>query len=155
MGKLERTNVVLEMIHEDEDLEEFYQIAQDSGVQEYVGFMYPTDRMQAREILDFLADQRLICFKIVEVGTYNMVGIILGDPLTSTMIDISYFVGADYRGQGYCSSAVRQFEDYLREDTYFKYMRFFVKEDNAESQGVMNRLGIQRKFGNIYMLDLE
>ena len=154
MEELERTNVVLERIHEDDDLEEFYQIAQDSGVREYVGFMCPTDLMQAREILDFLADPKLICFKIVEVGTYKMVGIILGDPLNSTMVDISYFVGADYRGQGYCSSAVKQFEEYLKEDTCFKFMRFFVKEDNEESQSVMSRLGIQRKFGNIYMLDL-
>ncbi len=155
MEKLERTNVVLETIHEDDDAEEYYQIAQDSGIQEYVGFMYPTDLMHAQEILDFLSDPRLICFKIIEVDTGDMVGIILGDPLTSTIIDISYFVGADYRGQGYCSSAVQQLEEYLREDTCFTIMRFFVKEDNEESQNVMSRLGIERRFGNVYMLDID
>lgn len=155
MEKLERTSVVLETIHEDDDVEEFYQIAQDEGVMEYVGFMYPTDLMHAQEILDFLSDPEFICFKIIEVDTGDMVGIILGEPLTSTIIDISYFIGADYRGQGYCSSAVQQIEEYLKEDTCFTMMRFFVRDDNERSQNVMSRLGIQQRFGSVYVLDLD
>ena len=155
MENLELANVVLESIQECDDAEEFFYIARDGGVREYVGFMYPTSLENAREIMEFLCDMRFICFKIVEKDTEEMVGIILGEPLTSTILDVAYFIGEEYRGMGYCSSAVRLFEEYLREETCYTTMRFFIKEDNVESQGVMNKLGIPNAFGNVYMLDLD
>ena len=155
MEDLELANVVLETVQPCDDAEEFFYIAQEGGVREYVGFMYPTSLEKAREILEFLCDMRFECSKIVEEDTGDMVGIIFGDPLTSTILDVSYFIGDEYRCMGYCSSAVRQFEEYLREETCYTTMRFFVREDNAESQGVMNKLGIPNAFGNVYMLDLD
>ena len=151
MNKLEKTNVILKEIQKS-DLDEFYRIANEKGVEKYVGFMYPEDVEDAEVTLDFLMDPEYICFKISESESGNMVGIIFGDEVSEDEIDISFFIGNEYRKKGYCAMAVTLYEEYLKQHTEFKKMQFYIKKKNRKSQNVMKRLGIHEKSRDKYAI---
>lgn len=142
MEELGKTSVSLKEFQES-DLEEFYRIARNKGVKKFVKVFYPEDMEEARMILDMLQDNtNYISFKIVD-REGNFVGGILGDKIGRGKIDISYFIGEDYRKNGYCTDAVSLFESYLKENSNMKFMHFYVAKENKKSQNVMKRLGIK------------
>ena len=144
MEELEKSNVSLKEIQKS-DRDEFYRIAKDSRVKKFVGFLYPEDKTDAESILDFIIDPDYICFKIVESESGNMVGVIFGDKLSEEKIDVCFLVGKDYRKRGYCTTAINLFATYLKENTAFKEMQFYVRSRNKNSRNVMKRLRIMPK----------
>lgn len=142
MEKLGKTSVNLKEFQES-DLEEFYRIAKNKGVKKFVRIFYPEDMEEAKMILDMLRDTtNYISFKILDEDN-RIVGGIVGDKIGRGKIDVSYFIGEEYRKNGFCTQAVSLFEQYLKEKSKITTMQFYVARDNKRSQNVMKRLSIK------------
>lgn len=147
MKKLDKTNVYLKEFQES-DLEEFYRIAKNKEVKQFVKLFYPNTFEDTKKILE-LAKKDYIVFKIVDERD-SITGAIAGRKTENKIIDVSYFIGPRYRGKGYCSKAVKLFKAYLKKTSNYKVMRFLIASNNYSSQHVMNRVGISYKYTRMY-----
>ena len=150
MGKLEKTSVKL-VPFEASDLEEFYRIAKDEEVKRFVKILYPEDKEEAEIILEMLTeDTNYIAFKILN-GKGKFTGAIIGEKKGKKTIEISYFIGAEYRGKGYCTQAVIKFKKFLK-DCKYKRIEFAINPKNRKSQTIMEKLEIPLQYVSKYRI---
>ena len=155
MRKLGQTTVELAKITES-DLEEFYRIAKNEEVKQFVKILYPEDMEEAEIIIEMLTvDSNYIAYKILNEKE-KFVGVIIGEKKGKGTVEISYFIAEEYRGKGYCTQAVVRFKQLLKKQKY-KKMEFSIDLRNKKSQNVMKRLRIPLLYTSrlrIYALDI-
>ncbi len=140
MKRLEETTVELVKI-QSSDAWEFYRIAHNGEVEKFVASLFPEDIEEANIIIEMLMDgSNYISYKI-QNSKGEFVGVIHGEKHVNGMIDVSYFIGKEFRGHGYCTVAVSKFEKKLKEQN-FKGMQFVIDQKNRKSKKVMKRLKI-------------
>lgn len=144
MKRLEETTVELVEI-QSSDVREFYRIAHNEDVKKFVKILYPEDMEEANIIIEMLMDSsNYISYKILNCKG-EFVGIILGEKKGKGTIDVSYFIGKEFRGHGYCTVAVSELEKKLKEQN-FKGVQFAIDPKNKNSQKVMRRLRIPMEY---------
>lgn len=155
MKELGKTNVRLVEIIES-DLEEFYRIAKNKEVKQFVKILHPEDMEEAEIIIEMLTvDSNYIAYKILNEKE-KFVGVIIGEKKGKGTVEISYFIAEEYRGNGYCTHAVVEFKKLLKKQKY-KKMEFSIDLRNKKSQNVMKRLRIPLLYTSrlrIYALDI-
>ena len=155
MKKLGQTTVELAKITES-DLEEFYRIAKNKEVKQFVKILYPEDMEEAEIIIEMLTvDSNYIAYKILNEKE-KFVGVIIGEKKGKGTVEISYFIAEEYRGKGYCTHAVVEFKKHLEKQKY-KKMEFSIDLRNKKSQNVMKRLRIPLLYTSrlgIFALDI-
>ena len=153
MKKLDETNVKLVKIQES-DLEEFYRIAKEREVEKFVKICYPEDFEEAKIILEmFTEDTNYIALKI-QNDNNEFVGIIIGEEKSREIIEISYFIGKEFRGHGYCTLAVKEFRKILK-DRGYKEVQFAIASNNKNSQKDMKRLKIPMSYVSRYQIYVD
>jgi len=119
MKELGKTNVRLVEIIES-DLEEFYRIAKNKEVKQFVKILHPEDMEEAEIIIEMLTvDSNYIAYKILNEKE-KFVGVIIGEKKGKGTVEISYFIAEEYRGNGYCTHAVVEFKKLLKKQKYKK-----------------------------------
>ena len=155
MKKLGQTTVELAKITKS-DLKEFYRIAKNEEVKQFVKILYPEDMEEAEIIIEMLTvDSNYIAYKILNEKE-KFVGVIIGEKKGKGTVEISYFIAEEYRGNGYCTHAVVEFKKLLKKQKY-KKMEFPIDLRNKKSQNVMKRLRIPLLYTSrlrIYAIDI-
>lgn len=127
-----------------EDAKDYLKIANDSAIKEYVSAASPYTLEESLELLkyyckvDFLND---FYFVIEDIQTHQLIGALLCYRSTSFMLDISYFIEKDSRGNGLILEALEVFIEYLSKNTCYKTLFFMIKKDNLASKKIMKKLG--------------
>lgn len=147
--KSELTNVKLEKFEEN-DTEAFYRIAKNEGTKKFVKLFYPESMEEARKIVEmFIDDSNYVAFKILD--QYGViVGAIAGEKKGIGRMEISYFTGTRFRQMGYCTSAIKLFESYLKENTRINEIYFRIASNNIKSKNVMRRMSIPLAYVKMY-----
>ena len=148
MKKSDKTNVSLKEFQES-DLKEFYRIAKNEEVKKFVKLFYPENFEETHKIFELSKNTKYVIFKIVDIND-EILGAIAGEKIGRKTMEVSYFIGARHRGRGYCTSALKLFKKYVKENTNCRTLKFRIASNNRKSQEVMNRLNISHKYTGIY-----
>ena len=144
MKKSDETNVILKKF-QNSDQEGYLRIAKDEGVKEFCNIFYAETLDDAEFVINMLIHGYL-SFKIVERQSGKIVGAIIGDEITEHILDVSYFIAKDYRNKGYCTEAIKLFEQYVKTNTAIRALTFCIKNErdnqNKSSKSVMKKLNI-------------
>lgn len=130
-----------------EDANAILKISNDKGVKDFFPLAYCENIDDAKVFVDLcLNSYNYNVFKILDEKE-KIVGIIVGEKKEKKIMDVSYFIGKEYRRKGYCKQAVIQFAKYLKENTRYKYMRFCVRHNNKPSQKFLeNKMKLKFEF---------
>lgn len=127
-----------------EDVKEYFKIATDESMKKYLPYASPDDLEECIELienysnLDFINDFYLI---IEDKDSHQMIGAILSFRTSALELDTSYFIGKDFRGNGFVIEALQVFIDYLSKNCIYKTLFFMIKNDNLPSTKIMEKLG--------------
>lgn len=147
--KSELTSVKLEKFKQS-DTEEFYRIAKNDGTKKFVKLFYPENLDEAQKIVEmFTEDSNYVAFKILDESG-AIVGAISGEKKGKGRMEVSYFTSPRFRKNGYCTSAVKLFEIYLKENTRIKEIYFQIASNNKASKNVMQRLSVPLAYVRMY-----
>lgn len=145
MSEIKVTNVTLEKISK-KDSEEYLKIANDEGVRKFFKLAYCRNISESQDVIETLTESNdYIAFKILNKSN-EFVGLIIGEKKPKKIIEISYFIGKEYRKKEYCSSAIIEFAKYMDENTDFQKFEFCISLINDSSKRVMSHLGIRRAY---------
>ena len=89
------------------------------------------------ELCDYEND---FCFIIKEHK--NVIGIIEAYVQSDNIMSISYAIKESARGNGYMTEALKTFIQHLQRTTNVNAIEFSIRNDNASSKQVMQKLGI-------------
>ena len=127
-----------------EDANEYLKIANDIDIKQYLPFASPDTLEESIELienyceLDFVND---FYFVIEDIQTHHLIGALLCFRTSSFMLDTSYFIAKDYRGNGLILEALEVFIDYLSKNTVYKTLFFMINHNNLASKRIMEKLG--------------
>lgn len=128
------------------DVNEFYLIAHDKAVKEFVPYAYCATRRKAKELVanyvtyDFKND---FYYAICNATDGKMIGAIMAYRIpNSQCLDVSGFIGANYRRKGYMLAATMLFIDAIAKNTKLECLRFTVSPYNQPSMSIMWTLGL-------------
>ena len=135
-----------------EDVEEFFLISSDKEVQKYL-FSYSIKK----SIDDFkkLVYEYSLCdfttnfyFAICDKSTNKIMGALIINRTTFTVLDVSYFIGKDFRNNGYMKEALIGFKDFLSNSSFqYSALELTTSNSNKISQKVIESCG-GKKFRN-------
>ena len=130
-----------------EDAEEYFQIISDKDIAKYVPYSSAKTldttkkHLEVYEKGDFERDF-YICIRSKETG--KIIGAIIGCALSYAILDISYFIGKDYRGLGYCSEAMKAFIKYLKDNNLKRYnLLLTIEDENLASKNTASHLNAE------------
>lgn len=128
-----------------EDVDDYYQVAHDPLVKQFVQYAHVETKGEAIELLsnyktyDFVND---FYFAICDAKSGKIIGALLAFRTFSRILEVCYFIGSQYRGNGFCLKALQLFIDYLESNTPYSILFFNVRSDNIPSRNIMRKLGI-------------
>ena len=129
-----------------EDVNEFYLIAHDRAVKDFVPYAYCKTHRKARELIENYVTYDCVndfYLAICQADTGKMIGAIMAYRIiNSKVLDVSYLIGAEYRHKGYMLKALTIFISAIAHASDFEGLRFFVNPYNQDSMAIMWALGI-------------
>lgn len=144
------TNVTLEKFEYGDEVE-YLHIAKDEKIEKFFQLAYCANMEEAVDLMElYIESTNYIAFKILD-SFKNMVGAILGDRKDKKTIEVSYFIGNEYRKNGYCQSAIKLYEKYIAEETKYNMLEFCIACNNEKSQRVMQALKIRKTYVREYI----
>lgn len=130
-----------------EDAEEYFKISNETGVHKYLPYASPQDLAESKELMenyityDFIND---FYFVIEEISTHRMIGSLTSYRTTSIALNVSSFIGKDFRKNGFGLEALNLFIDYLSKNTNYKSLVFTIHDGNEASLKVMQKIGAKK-----------
>lgn len=127
-----------------EDANEYLKIANEKAVKEYIPFASPDNLKECIELienyceLDFIND---FYFIIEDKTSHQLIGALLCFRTSTFMLDTSYFIAKNYRGNGFIIEALEVFIDYLSKNTIYDTLFFMINNRNLASKKIMKKLG--------------
>jgi len=127
-----------------EDVTAYLSITNDLEIKKFLPFTSPDNLGECIELienyynLDFIND---FYFAIEELETHQLIGGLLSFRTTTFVLDTSYFIAKDYRGNGLILEALQVFINYLSENTVYKTLFFMINHNNLSSKRIMEKLG--------------
>ena len=134
----------------DDDVLEYYSIAQDSH--DYFPFGYCRNIKDADDVIDtYINSDELESFAILN-EKLELIGAIICIT-KGNILEISYFIGLEYRRKGYCFETLKLVEK-LAKKRKMKKIEFFILKDNLKSINLAKKFGakLKRNCKNYYIL---
>ena len=134
----------------DDDVLEYYSIAQDSN--DYFLFGYCRNIKDAEDVIDtYINSDELESFAILN-EKLELIGAIICIT-KGNILEISYFIGLEYRRKGYCFETLKLVEK-LAKKRKMKKIEFFILKDNLKSINLAKKFGakLKRNCKNYYIL---
>ena len=134
----------------DDDVLEYYSIAQDSN--DYFPFGYCRNIKDADDVIDtYINSDELESFAILN-EKLELIGAIICIT-KGNILEISYFIGLEYRRKGYCFETLKLVEK-LAKKRKMKKIEFFILKDNLKSINLAKKFGakLKRNCKNYYIL---
>ena len=134
----------------DDDVLEYYSIAQDSN--DYFLFGYCRNIKDAEDVIDtYINSDELESFAILN-EKLELIGAIICIT-KGNILEISYFIGLEYRRKGYCFETLNLVEK-LAKKRKMKKIEFFILKDNLKSINLAKKFGakLKRNCKNYYIL---
>lgn len=120
-----------------DDVNQYYNIAQDKLG--YFPFGYCKSKRDAKYTIDtFINASDIECLAIIN-ETNELVGVIILE-YGIGKVQISYFIGIQYRQKGYCKQAIRIVEQ-MAKDRKIKIIEFFISKRNIPSISLAKKVG--------------
>ena len=146
------------------DAKEYFKIISDKDIVKYVPYSSALKLETTYEHLetyvegDFRRDFYVcICLK----ETNQIIGAIIAVSLSEVLLDVSYFIGAEFRNKGYCTEAMMAFMRSIYDISPEMGWRlnFTIEDDNAPSIRVAEKCNA-KKYGEqakacIYRIKME
>lgn len=136
-----------------EDTVEYLKLANEVEVGKFFKLAYCRNKSEANDIIDlFTTSEDYIAFKILNCKN-QLVGTIVGEKKErKKTIEISYFIGKDFRGRRYCENAIIEYAKHIAKNFSQKYkcLEFCISIINYPSKKVMNTLGIKLAYTRGY-----
>lgn len=127
-----------------EDAEEYLKIANETAIKQYLQFASPDNFEECMELIENYSDLDFIndfYFVIEDRTTHQLIGALLCFRTSTFMLDTSYFIAKDYRGNGFILEALKVFIDYLSKNTVYETLFFMINNRNLASKKIMQKLG--------------
>ena len=134
----------------DDDVLEYYSIAQDSN--DYFLFGYCRNIKDAEDVIDtYINSDELESFAILN-EKLELIGAIICIT-KGNILEISYFIGLEYRRKGYCFETLKLVEK-LAKKRKMKKIEFFILKDNLKYINLAKKFGakLKRNCKNYYIL---
>lgn len=134
----------------DDDVLEYYSIAQDSN--DYFPFGYCRNIKDADDVIDtYINSDELESFAILN-EKLELIGAIICIT-KGNILEISYFIGLEYRKKGYCFETLKLAEEIAKKRKMEK-IEFFILKDNVKSINLAKKFGaeLKREHKNYYIL---
>lgn len=152
MNETMNTNVTLVPFIK-EDTDEYLKLANEEQVEKFFKLAYCRNKSEANDIIElFTTSEDYIAFKILNCKN-QFVGIIVGEKKEKKKtIEISYFIGKEFRKKKYCKNAIIEYAKYIAKNFSQKYknLEFCISIINYPSKNVMNTLGIKLAYTRGY-----
>lgn len=130
-----------------EDSKEYLKLVNDVAIKQYLSFASPDTLEESIELLenycevDFVND---FYFVIEDTKTHQLIGALLCFRTSTFILDTSYFIAKDYRGNGFVIEALKVFIDYLSKNTAYNTLFFMINNKNLTSKKIMQKLGSEK-----------
>ncbi len=133
-----------------DDVNQYYSIAQDKS--EYFPFGYCRNKKDAKDIIDSFINSLDLNAKAVINGQDKIVGAILLE-YQKEKIQVSYFIGIQYRRRGYCSQAIRIVEQ-IAKNKNIKIIEFCICKSNICSMLLAEKIGAKKvkRYNNDFII---
>lgn len=127
---------------QDSDVIPFYNIAHDDIVKKYVSYAYPEDYENANEMVQdyVLGDCKNDFYLLIEKDS-NVIGAIIAVRIVDKILDVSAFLGKDYRQKGIMTIAMTSFKKWLKQYTSYRELRMHINKDNDVSNCQVKKIG--------------
>ena len=131
------------------DAEEYFQMTSDATIRHYIPNCWKNTIEKTRDLIstyylhgDFSRDFYII---IEDKFSHEIIGAIIAVAMRTKPLDldISFFIKAEKRNQGYMFEAI---EAFMRSISKPAYLTFMVKEDNIASLNTIAKFPIARKY---------
>ena len=76
--------------------------------------------------------------------THRMIGSLTSYRTTSIALNVSSFIGKDFRKNGFALESLNLFIDYLSKNTNYKLLVFTIHDSNEASHNVMKKIGAKK-----------
>ena len=128
----------------EDDAEEYLNLANEETIKQYLPFASPDNLEECIELIDNYSDLDFIndfYFVIEDKSTHRLIGALLCFRTSSFMLDTSYFIGKEFRGNGLALEVLEVFINYLSKNTVYKTLFFMINNRNLSSKKIMEKLG--------------
>lgn len=126
------------------DEEEFYSLAHEEAVKEYVRYAYCKNLAQAKESVDdYIQGNCRDDFYLAVEKEGKMVGCIIAIRIKKTILDVSVLMGEKFRGQGIMKEAMKGFIEWLKENTKYCNLSIAIKQTNKSSLRLASKIGAE------------
>ena len=116
------------------DVEEFYRIAHEPKVKQYVMFAYPENVEECFSTVAIYSRGDCINDFYLAIEKENiMVGSIIAVRMEGKVLDVSEIISKEFRGQGIMTIAMKAFVEWLKDNTQYEELSFEIEENNVSS----------------------
>ena len=119
------------------DIDTYFKLCHETEVRKYFNTIYCKNIKEVKALFKSRKKKEFFNF-LIEDGE-NTVGVIVGNPKRYSL-EISYFIGKEFRRNGYCVKAITALQEELKNSKY-KAMHFKVSKYNFGSLAVMKKIG--------------
>ncbi len=119
------------------DIDTYFKLCHETEVRKYFNTLYCKNIKEVKALFKCRKKKGFFNF-LIEDGE-NTVGVIVGNPKRYSL-EISYFIGKEFRRNGYCVKAITALQEELKNSKY-KAMHFKVSKYNLGSLAVMKKIG--------------
>lgn len=119
------------------DIDTYFKLCHEAEVREYFNTLYCKNLKEVKAL--FKARKNKEFFNFLIEDEKNTVGVIVGNPKRYS-VEVSYFIGKEFRRNGYCVKAITALQEELKNSKY-KAMHFKVSKYNLGSLAVMEKIG--------------
>ena len=142
------------------DVREFYNLAHDEMVREYVFYAYPKNIKEASEMVKYYSncDCKNAFYLFIQKDK-KIIGMIIAVRTIGKILETSAFISKEFRGNGIMTTSMKSFIKWLSENTDYEKLEMYIDQKNIISNsqikkigGVFNRI---RDSNNIYEVKLR
>lgn len=119
------------------DMNTYFDLCHEKEVREYFDTLYCRNIKEVKVLFKNRKKKKFYNF-LIEVNQ-NVVGVVVGNAQKNS-IEVSYFIGKEFRRKGYCVKAIALLKEAFK-DTQYKSLHFKISKYNANSLKVMEKIG--------------
>lgn len=127
------------------DANQFFSIIQDEEIKQYLKGIYEKSKARVKENLVIYMDADFIndyYYAVEDRKSGELIGAIIATRMNKHEIEVAYFVGKEYRQQGYMKEALNSFLNRVCYWNKEKTFKFVIDKQNIPSISLMKSLNI-------------
>lgn len=145
---LETRRLIIRSLHSSDE-KDFIEMASDGSLEEIYGDCSECHKWMGKFIKDAIKlesednpYQDYLAFAIEDKTNHHVIGSVGSTYYEDLMeVGVTYFIGANYRGNGYAAEALQRFADYLLEKYNLKKLVATARVENVASCKTLERAG--------------